>query len=716
MDTSAMPKPFSTHHDWYLNTLAVAADETISSSSSWASSRLVYSYGNAINGFAATLSPSELEAVRRSPGYLSSVKDREVQLDTTHSYRFLGLDSDHGAWSESDSGSDVIVGVVDTGVWPESRSFNDDGMGEIPRRWNGICEVGVRFNSSNCNRKLVGARYFNKGLLAGNPKLKISMNSARDTDGHGTHTSSTAGGSRTGGASYFGYAAGVARGAAPKSRVAIYKALWAEGNAVSDIIAAVDQAIIDGVDVLSMSLGINGVKLYEDPIAIASFAAAENGIFVSTSAGNNGPGRGTLHNGTPWVLTVAAGTIDREFRGRLTLGNGIELSGQTLYLGNYSTAAVPLFYAGECDKIGKQRREIVVCVDRTGSLGNQFSYLRDAEVAGGVFISNDSDTQSYIQTSFPALFFSPEQGREILGYLRNSTNPKAAFTKFAETAVGTTPAPKLTSYSSRGPSFSSPAVLKPDVLAPGDLIIASWPPKIPITALQSTDLFNKFNILSGTSMSCPHAAGVAALIKSQKPSWSPAAIRSAMMTTSSDLDNTGEPIKDSGINNEFANPFGIGSGHINPTRALNPGLIYDAGTEDYINLLCGLNFTARQIKTIARSKPRSCSKPSLDLNYPSFIAYFDGNGGGKTVKAFRRTVTNVGDVDSVYVARLSKFNGVNLTVSPERLEFDEKHRKRRFTVRIEGRKRSINSVIYGYLTWVDTNGKYTVKTPIVITK
>ncbi|KAJ8549607.1 hypothetical protein K7X08_033314 [Anisodus acutangulus] len=724
MDSSAMPKVFSSSYAWYLATLASVLDSSslgsTSSRNSLASSKLIYAYTDAIHGFSASLSPSEHEAIKNSPGYVSSVKDMTVKLHTSHTSYFLGLNSISGAWPKSDYGKGVIIGVVDSGVWPESKSYNDDGMSQVPSKWKGACISGTQFNSSLCNKKLIGARYFNKGLLAKVKNFTIAMNSARDTDGHGTHTSSTTAGNLVEGASYFGYGPGATIGVAPKAHLAVYKAFW-DGFAVpSDILAALDQAIMDRVDVLSMSFGYSSsTPLYTDTAAIATFSAMEKGIFVSASAGNSGPDSQSLSNEAPWILTVAASTVNRDFIRKLTLGNGVSINGLSLYPGNSSSSDTFIVFLKTClDKKEFQNvtDKFVVCLEKNASIEDQVDNVRHSKAAGGIFITNDIVThlERYFKTEFPAVFLNFQDGDEVLKYINCSSMPKARI-GLQGTLIGVKSVPAVAHFSSRGPSTTCPSILKPDVTAPGDLILASWPPISPVSS--EGKLYNNFNIISGTSMSCPHATGVAALLKGAHSEWSPAAIRSAMMTTAYVLDNTQSPIQDIGQENAAATPLAIGAGHIDPNKAIDPGLIYDITPQDYINLLCALNLTSEQIKTITRSS-YTCSSPSLDLNYPSFIGYFNSNSNESDptrIQEFQRKVTNVGDGVSEYTAMLTPMPGFKVSVVPEKLSFKEKYEKQSYKLRIEGPTLMNDSLVHGSVSWVEKGGKYVVRSPIVAT-
>ncbi|KAG2724425.1 hypothetical protein I3760_01G015500 [Carya illinoinensis] len=719
MDSSSIPKAFSGHQSWYLATLSSISDNSEETPTT-AASRLIYSYTHSIHGFSASLSLSELGALQKSTGYVSYTRDRPLTMHTTHTSQFLGLTSVSGLWPVSNYGQDVIIGLVDTGIWPESESFKDDGMTQIPSRWKGKCISGTQFNASSCNKKLIGAGFYNKGLLSNNPHLKISMKSPRDTSGHGTHTSSIAAGNYVKGASYFGYANGTARGMAPRARIAMYKAAWRYGVFSSDVLAAIDQAIRDGVDILSLSLGfaLDDNFLGDDPIAIATFAAMEKGVLVVASAGNDGPLYGTLINGAPWVLTTGAGTIDREFDGVLSLGNGMQITFVSLYPGNSSLRQLPLVFMDVCrsvEEMKKNRNKIVVCKDDL-SISTQVENAEVASVYGAIFISNNSLSELYTRSSFPTAFIGLRDGQTVIDYIKKNINPRGSL-KYQKTVTGRKPAPLVDGYSSRGPFTSCPRVLKPDLLAPGSLVLGSWSPTTSVAVVQSRPLYSNFNLESGTSMAAPHVAGVAALIKEMHPDWSPAAIRSALMTTAIPLDNTFGPIKDKANNELPASPLDIGAGHLNPNKALDPGLVYDATVEDYVKLLCAMNYTATQIKIITRST-HNCLNSSLDLNYPSFIAFFNDNDSGsdaKVVREFRRTVTNVRKGRSSYTAKLTAMSGLKVKVEPEKLVFKQKYEKQSYKLSLEGPKVLQEVVIHGSLSWVDDLRQYVVRSPIVAT-
>ncbi|BAT94902.1 hypothetical protein LR48_Vigan845s005300 [Vigna angularis] len=722
MDKSLMPQLFASHHDWYESIihsidLAIADDP-----SKQQELKLVYTYDNAMHGFSAVLSSEELESLKKVDGFVTAYPDRSATVDTTHTFEFLSLDTPGGIWNASNFGEGVIVGLIDTGIWPESASFKDDGMSRnIPSKWKGTCEPGQDFDASICNFKLIGARYFNKGVKAANPNVTISMNSARDTQGHGSHTSSTVAGNYVNGASFFGYAKGVARGVAPRARLAMYKVLWDEGRQASDVLAGMDQAIADGVDVISISLGFDSVPLYEDPVAIAAFAAMEKGVLVSSSAGNEGPDIGTLHNGIPWVLTVAAGTIDRTF-GSLALGNGQTIVGWTLFAANSIVENFPLIYnknLSACNSVKllseAATRGIIIC-DAFDSISvlEQIDLVTAASVVGAVFISEDPRLLETGRLYSPSIVISPSDAPSVIKYAKSVENPFASI-NFQQTFVGIKPAPAAAYYTSRGPSPSYPGILKPDVMAPGSNVLAAFVPNKP-SARIGTNVFlsSDYNFLSGTSMACPHASGVAALLKAAHPDWSAAAIRSALVTTANPFDNTQSPIRDNGNPLQYASPLAMGAGEIDPNKALDPGFIYDATPQDYVNLLCALGYTQNQILTITRSIIYICAdNPSSDLNYPSFIVLYS-NKTRSTVQKFRRTVTNVGDGAATYRVKVKQPKGAVVKVSPETLSFGYKNEKQNYSVTIKYRRNKTENIPFGDIVWVEDGGARKVRSPIVV--
>lgn len=733
MDSSAMPKPFSTHHSWFSAIVSAVSDDSPPPPpppprTTTTTPKLLYTYTNSIHGFSAILTPSELQSIKNSPGYLSSTPDFPLHLHTTHTPDFLGLSYDHGAWPASGYGDGVIIGLVDTGVWPESESMKDNGMSNIPGRWRGECAAGTDFNSSLCNKKLIGAQFFNKGFIANNPNSAIVMSSCRDTDGHGTHTSSIAAGSSISGASYFGYAAGLATGLAPRAHLAMYKVVWNINQVYSsDVLAAIDQAVRDGVDIISLSLGVGVGNLYENPISIACFTAMEKGILVAASAGNSGPLFGTIENGAPWLITVGAGTIDRELNGVLTLGNGVRINFPSLYPGDCSPNSKPLVFLDGCESrsfLETFHEKIVVCRDgMTNILDEQIENVRNSKALAAVFISASSSfSESYTRSEFPAAFIGIPDGETVINYINNSSDPRGSM-EFRKTVIGAKPAPTVDAYSSRGPFAYCSTVLKPDILAPGTSILASWSPISSVLAGHGRRWFGSFNVLSGTSMAAPHVAGITALVRAAHPDWSPAAIRSAIMTTATDsMKDTRYPIQNNLNMNSPATPLDMGAGHISPNKALDPGLIYNATAQDYINLLCGMKLSKKEIQVITRSSSYKClSKNSsnyLDLNYPSFIAYFNDVGSssnGRIVQEFSRILTNVGEGGSRYTAKVTPMEGLKVEVEPKELMFSHKYEMVSFKLAMEGPRWMEEDVVYGDLSWVSSDGKYVVRSPIVAT-
>ncbi|KAK7330666.1 hypothetical protein VNO77_24864 [Canavalia gladiata] len=676
--------------------------------------RMIYSYRNVMSGFAARLTQEELKAVENKNGFISAHPERMLHLQTTHTPKFLGLQQHMGLWKESNFGKGVIIGILDSGITPNHPSFSDAGMPPPPPKWKGRCELNV----TACNNKLIGARSFNLAAMAMKGEKAEAPN---DENGHGTHTASTAAGAFVDHAEVLGNAKGIAAGIAPLAHLAIYKVCFGEDCPESDILAALDAAVEDGVDVISISLGLSEPPpFFNDSTAIGAFAAIQKGIFVSCAAGNSGPSDGSLVNGAPWILTVGASTIDRSIVATAKLGNGREFDGESVFQpSNFSPTLLPLVYAG---KNGKQesalcangslndidfRGKVVLC-ERGGGIG-RIDKGGEVKRAGGVamILMNDEINGFSLSADvhvLPATHVSYAAGFEIKAYINSASTP-AATILFKGTLIGNPLAPAVASFSSRGPNLPSPGILKPDIVGPGVNILAAWP--FPLDNNNNSKL--TFNIMSGTSMSCPHLSGVAALLKSSHPNWSPAAIKSAIMTSADIINLEHKLIVDETLHP--ANILATGSGQVNPSRANDPGLVYDMQPDDYIPYLCGLGYGDTEVGIIAH-RPTKCSEtssiPEGELNYPSFSVVL---GSSQT---FTRTVTNVGAAHSSYVIMVTAPEGVDVKVQPNKLYFSEEYQKETYSVTFShiGSGNETEEYAQGILQWV--SAKHTVRSPILV--
>ncbi|KAK9109226.1 hypothetical protein Sjap_017286 [Stephania japonica] len=724
MDKSAKPAAFSNHHNWFTSTLS-----SLSSTDGIEATHL-YTYNHVLHGFSAVLSKYQLEQIQSMPGHVATYPETFGYLHTTRTPQFLGLKKNAGLWPASKFGDDIIIGILDTGIWPESESFKDHGMPPVPERWRGACEIGTMFNTSNCNRKLIGARSFSKGLKqAGLTIGSDDYDSPRDYFGHGSHTSSTAAGSKVIGAQYFGYAKGIAMGMAPRARLAMYKVVFSNDtleSAASDTLAGMDQAIEDGVDLMSLSLGFGFDPFFHNPISLGAFAAVEKGIFVACSAANSGPGAYSIMNGAPWITTVGAGTLDRDYSALVTLGKGIStIKGKSVYPENLYISGVPLYY-GHGDKYKKYcsnksldpkdvTGKIVFCeFNKDSTIAFQRTELNRTGAAGAIIATNSTQSLSPFVFTFPFVAISLGDGEKVKKYFAKTIQPTVDIT-FQNTVLDAKPAPQVAKFSSRGPDIQSPWILKPDIFAPGVDVLAAWSPNDPFTLAKENRLRTDYILLSGTSMSSPHVVGIAALLKSTHRDWSPAAIRSAMMTTADVTDNTNGVILDI-TTGKPGTPLDYGAGHVNPNKALDPGLIYDIEAEDYINYLCAINYTRREIAAITRRSDYTCEKATLDLNYPSFMVIL--NNTDTTSSTFKRVLTNVVDSKAVYRATVWAPSSMKVSIEPSLLTFEGKYSKAEFSVHVNidlrgyGKQKSYLGN-HGYLSWCEVNGKHVVKSPIV---
>ncbi|KAF8029407.1 hypothetical protein BT93_E1957 [Corymbia citriodora subsp. variegata] len=623
----------------------------------------IHHYSKSFRGFSAMLTAEQAQLLSEMDSVISVFESKMNKLHTTHSWDFLGVNSLYQYNQQgTDASSDVIVGVIDSGVWPESESFGDKDLGLVPEKFKGQCILGAY------------------SLL----EMLMAM---------GSHTTSMIAGSVVPNASLFGLAQGTARGGAPGARQAIYKACRFGQCNDADILAAIDDGISDGVDVLSLSLGPDPPQpiYFRDAISIGAFHAFRRGIVVLASLGNSFF-LGTAVNVAPWILTVAASSIDRQFYSNIYLGNSKVLKAYSLNPLKMD-ASYGLIAESEAAAKGVPAKNASFCKNNT--LDSTFVKGRIVQCMVEALLSNDRREKAFsvrdaggvgiilvnpvgqdvgFQFAISGAVIGHAEAEELQSYMVTEKYPTAKIAPTV-TALNTEPAPAMTMFSSVGPNIVTPDIIKPDITAPGAKILAAWSP---LATKSTSGCPVNYNIISGTSMSCPHTAAVTAILKSHYPSWSPAAINSAIMTTDTST-----------------SPFDYGSGHINPIAALNPGLIYDFNSNDIINFLCSNGASPAQLKNLTGDLI-SCKNPmtsSYDFNYPS-----TGVSNMKGSMSVYRNVTYYGQGPTVYTVVINYPPGVKVAVYPAQLRFTQTGQNMSFRIDFNPYRSSNGNFVFGSLS------------------
>jgi subtilisin family serine protease len=551
--------------------------------------RIRRAFQTAYGGVAATVPANSVAELLKVDGVVAVQEDKLEQPQTSVTPEFTGASDVWPSLGGSvHAGENVTVGIFDTGIWPEHPSFANQGL-PAPNGGPYGCEFGDGTDVAHlgptfsCNRKLVGAYAFlDTYLLVLNAVPGEFCNnatgicSARDANGHGTHTSSTAAGGPVASTQIFGINRGAISGMAPGARVIMYRVCLEQGCFQSDSINAVEQAIEDEIDVINFSIG-GGANPYTDAVEIAFLAAFDAGISVNASAGNAGPGAGTADHGGPWVTTVGASTSPRWFQSTLRLsgsGGTLNLVGSTITPG-IASAPVILATAAGGDALclnplnpALAAGKIVVCQRGPGRVAKG-KVVDDAGGAGMILYNPTKMDVMSDNHWLPAIHIDQPASGQLLAFLAANTGETASWATGAPTAR---PADVMTNFSSRGPVGD---FLKPDVTAPGIQILAGHTPEPTPAAVASGPPGEDFQAIAGTSMSSPHSAGASAVVKAAHPDWTPAMIKSALMTSAET-----EVLKDDGVTP--ADPFDDGAGSIRVNRAVNPTLVFDETTADFI--------------------------------------------------------------------------------------------------------------------------------------
>ena len=707
-------------------------------------SALVSSFEYAVNGFSAALTPAEAESLATQKGVLSVQRDELHQLHTSHSPEFLGLDDRGGAWDSGFTGAGVVVGVIDSGIWPEHPSFaarpdlgppaidlveipdlNPDPARTVP---SSGCDFGDPANDPpdpgfECNNKLIGAR--DMRVLYEQFIGSETYTTARDYSGHGSHTASTAAGNPDVEASIFGREFGDISGIAPDAQIVAYSACGNLGCFGGDLALAIDTAVEDGVDVINYSIGSPTPGL-TGPDDIAFLFAADAGVFVANSAGNTGPGASTIGSPSsiPWITTVGASLQKKTYVADVITGDASRNRWTRWFkrdTGRFEGASItpgtdnqlPFVDAANhgnelCDPAvaftGDITGKVVLCLRGGPARVEKSSAVADAGGAGMVLYNVDDVqdllTDNHVIPSVNVLFSDGVAMKEYI-----AENGDEATVEITDGERERHRGNSMAAFSSRGPVGlpASDDIIKPDVTAPGVQILAGNS-ETPTLGAQG----ELFQSISGTSMSSPHVAGLFALIKQAHPDWSAAIAKSALMTTARQ-----DVRKEDGTTR--GDPFDFGAGHVDPEgrtsrdgSIFNPGLVYDADIWDYFGFLCDAapEVFVNPAATCALAEQNGGSTIATNLNYPSIAV--SELPGAKTVI---RTVTNVSNETNTYRARVDEPRGYEVTVTPNRITLAPGE-SATFEVTFVNEDAPVGEWRFGSLSWVD--GRNRVRSPIAV--
>jgi subtilisin family serine protease len=683
-------------------------------------------YAVSLNGFSTALTPDQARTLQGSTGVLSVSEDRPRELvSNKNPIDFLKLSGSNGVWAglggKQNAGRGVVVGIVDSGYWPESKSFAGDALGKDrptasdpfrPYRsgkkitmnkadggtFAGTCQTGDSFTADECNTKVIGARYFSKTYESQTPpSQRTDFLSPRDGNGHGTHVASTAAGNAGVSASIKGHSFGKISGVAPAAKLAIYKVGFTSTTDpepaiyISDALAAIDAAITDGVDVINYS--ISSSDAIDDPVDLAFLSAASAGIFVATAAGNAGPDAATLHHVVPWVTTVAASTV-APHAGTVVLGNGKKYAGISTTVSDRvgpaklvtarsvkrasASAADAAVCAPDTLSRTKAAGKIVVCdrgvVDRV----EKSAEIKRVRGKGLVLVNLTNNSTDGDTHAVPTIHLNVPYGPAVKAYAKKA----GATATLKPGNLTSTPIryPQITPFSSRGPSLDNGGdLLKPDIAAPGASILAAVAPP--------SNENRKFDFYSGTSMASPHIAGIAALYFGVHPRWSPMAVKSAIMTTSSRVKKANGKLS--------RDYFAQGAGNVRPDRMFNPGVIFDAREQDWLGFLEGAGF-----------RTDSGASPIDPSDYNSASIAIGKLVGSQTVTR-RITAVKPGS----YQASIS-VPGVTATVTPSVVNFANAGQTRTIKITFTRQDATFSEAVFGSLKL--TGPGTSARVPIVV--